>query len=153
MDKPVRMETIAALSKRRLLGDWLVGDIPFFQLTFIGGLQDAQIALGGLDNLRGLPLARYRGRGKLLANGELRYTSSIWHFGQKTLELQPIAFVDAGHIWDEADGDTSGPLAHVSTGGGFRIAWNRDFVIRADAGFGLGDDAAFGFYLSFGQVF
>jgi hypothetical protein len=69
------------------------------------------------------------------------------------LELETVAALDAGRVWaDLGSGDGGGPK--LSTSGGLRVAWNRNFVIRLDVGFGLSEPYGTGsIYLTFDEMF
>ncbi|SEK49385.1 Surface antigen [Stigmatella aurantiaca] len=134
----------------RVLADVLGGEVPLTLLPFFGGLEGKD-GLGGVYSARGLLLRRFQGPAKLLLNGELRWTAlSGGLFGQQ-FGLTLVGFVDSGRVWRNLDFQEGGGLK-TSAGGGLRIAWNREFVIRADYGVGLSESTS-GFYLDFGHLF
>src|SRR3954463_9930504 len=55
----------------RIEGDILTADTPLFELSRFGGVEPVE-GVGGERSVRGLPKARYMGRAKALAAGELR---------------------------------------------------------------------------------
>ena len=141
---------------RRLVMSWrglfdvLGGDVPITQLPLYGGLEGKD-GHGGVYSARGILLHRYQGPVKLLLNGELRWVPlSIEPFGQQ-FDFTLAGFVDSGRVWKDLKFSEGGGLK-TSVGGGLRIAWNREFVIRMDYGVGVTEPTT-GFYLDFGHIF
>ncbi|NPC87262.1 hypothetical protein HPC49_54940, partial [Pyxidicoccus fallax] len=84
-------------------------------------------------------------------NGELRWLFlSASPFNQK-VDLTAVAFLDAGQSWADLDFRGDG-LARYAGGGGLRIAWADNFIVRLDYGISPSDDTS-GFYLDFNHLF
>lgn len=117
-----------------LMADATLGDRPFFDGAYVGGL--GRGVIGGRWVFRGLPEERFHGDGLLAAQTELR-----WFFWQPMvrgaqLRFSAVPFVDVGRIlaWDEPED----PWTHVHLTGGTGLRFNlRDLlVLRADVGVG-----------------
>lgn len=124
----------------RISGVGMWGDVPISKLP----------ALGGGTSIRGLPRMRYEGNLTLSANAEVRSRVARFRPFGHILDLWAVAFADAGRLW--ADGvDNGAPgLLHMGYGGGLRVAWEEDYVVRVDMGFSEGTR---GIYIDFGQLF
>lgn len=141
---------------RRLIMGWrglldvMGGDVPISLLPFYGGLEGKD-GLGGVFSARGILLRRYQGPVKLLLNGELRWTPlSAQPLGQQ-FDFTFAGFLDAGRVWSDLHFSEGGGLK-TSAGGGLRVVWNREFVIRLDYGVGITEPTT-GFYLDIGHIF
>jgi hypothetical protein len=136
---------VAAL---RVLFDVAGGEVPFFLLATTGGLSGPD-GVGGDSTVRGLLADRLQGKVKALTNAELRWRFfSVPHF-----EFGVVAALDAGRVWAELGKPDSGPI-RAGAAAGLRIAWNRNFVIRFDYGFGISEPYADGnIYLTFDEMF
>jgi outer membrane protein assembly factor BamA len=134
----------------RVLFDVMGGEVPFTLLPFFGGLEGKD-GLGGVYSARGLLLRRFQGPAKLLLNGELRWTPLSRELLGQQFGFTLVGFMDSGRVWRDLHFREGGGLK-ASAGGGLRIAWNREFVIRADYGVGLSESTS-GFYLDFGHLF
>ncbi len=137
------------MSWRGLL-DVLGGDVPISLLPIYGGLEGKD-GHGGVYSARGILLRRYQGPVKLLLNGELRWTPVSIEPGGQQFDFTVAGFVDSGRVWSDLKFSEGGGLK-TSAGGGLRIAWNREFVIRLDYGVGITEPTT-GFYLDFGHIF
>lgn len=128
----------AALSERftlahRAVFEVLTGEIPLYAYGEIGGSRRVK-GLGGSDSLRGFDTQRFTDNVRFFANGEVRYLMhSMWVFGQ-FLEWYGVGYIDAGRVWPDLAEVGPGGM-HVSAGGGMRLSWDRDFVIRCGAGY------------------
>jgi hypothetical protein len=135
----------------RLVGDFLTGDVPFFDLASFGGLSD-YTGLGGSVSLRGVRANTYQGKIKAIATPELRYTPFRFRMFNDDFRLGFVLFSDVGRVFD--DGDASVPDSndyHVGYGTGLRLVWGKDFIVRLDAAKSSSEDVRI--YLDFGQVF
>lgn len=116
----------------RLVGDFLLGAPPFYELS---RYEDTS-ALGGVKGVRGIPAQRYYGKVKVLSNAELRVRVLQFRFLRKLNSLGLVAFFDSGRLWADyrahpkLDGTRVG--IKYGTGGGVRLAAGRSFVLRAD---------------------
>lgn len=133
----------------RLVADVLVGDPPTEELAQMGGTELYE-AFGGKNIGRGIRSHRYLGRIKLLGQQELRWTALRWK--DKAITLN--GFVDAGHLaldWDEFGGDPGRVL--WSAGGGVRVAWTPNFIVRLDVGASPYEQEDPQFYVYIGHVY
>ncbi|MBN1208796.1 MAG: BamA/TamA family outer membrane protein [Myxococcaceae bacterium] len=141
---------------RRLVASWrgmfdvLGGDVPISLLPVFGGLENRD-GLGGVSSARGILLRRYQGPAKLLLNAELRWTPLSIEPWRQQFDFTLAGFVDSGRVWSDLDFSEGGGLK-TSAGGGLRIVWNREFVIRLDYGVGITEPTT-GFYLDIGHIF
>lgn len=127
----------------RFIADVRFGDVPFFEDYVLGGSQFVQ--LGGSLSMRGLDGGRYRGDLVLLMDPELRWTFVAARLGDNTLDIMAVPFADICRVWafekDEPDALTH---LHYTGGLGFRFAWNKNFLVRLDLGWGLEEYAPSG---------
>lgn len=135
----------------RLTFDGVVGDIPIQELARLGGSQDVY-AFGGADMGRGIRVQRYLGKGKVLNQTELRYRFAEVELFEQQFAFTVAGFVDAAIVADELIAPKN---VGTSAGGGgaFRIAWNENFVIRADLGVSPIEDWAPQLYITINQPF
>jgi outer membrane protein assembly factor BamA len=134
----------------RLLGDVLGGEVPVFRLPTFGGL-NGKDGLGGSTSIRGILKNRIQGAVKLLGNAELRWIPFAFEVWKQRFELGGVAFFDTGRVWSDLRFLDGGGLSS-GVGGGLRVVWNREFVVRVDYGVGLSDPTR-GFYIEFHQMF
>ncbi len=134
----------------RGLFDLMGGDVPISLFPVYGGLENRD-GFGGVYSARGILLRRYQGPVKLLLNAELRWTAlSAEPWGQQ-FDFTLAGFVDSGRVWSNLHFNEGGGMK-TSAGGGLRISWNREFVIRMDYGVGITEPTT-GFYLDIGHIF
>jgi hypothetical protein len=141
---------VAAL---RLSADVMGGDVPFVLLSSFGGVEwrNGWGGIGGVYTARGILKNRLQGKVKTLANGELRWKFlSAEPFDQR-LDLTLVSFLDVGQVWTDLRFEDAG-LARYSGGGGLRIAWEENFIVRLDYGVSPPDGTT-GFYLDFNHLF
>ncbi len=137
----------------QLLGDMLFGHPPFYELARHGGAfpQDSP---GGQFGPRGVPLQRYHGAGKVLAEVEVRTMLIPFHLLGLDWALGPIGFADAGRVWARLEPtpelDGTGLGLHVGMGGGLRLRMGEGVVVRGD--FGWSPEGT-GLYLDLGNTF
>lgn len=148
---PVVSERVVAAL--RLMVDVMGGDVPFFLLSSFGGVEwrDGWGGIGGVYTARGILKNRMQGEVKALANGELRWRFLSVAPGQQRVDFTLIAFLDAGQAWADARFRDDG-LARYAGGGGLRIAWEKNFIVRVDYGVSPRDGTS-GFYLDFNHLF
>ena len=145
---------------QRVMGEWLFGDVPFYEMVHWGG--SLPIAgFGGADTLRGMAFGRWRGPGKAVANTELRLDVLRHPFLKNEVRWQLVPFIDVGTVWG-ADADATSPAPalpiHPTAGGGVRAIWGETVVGRVDAGVSQdltdqGDALEWGLYLVFDHMF
>jgi Omp85 superfamily domain len=136
----------------RLVGDILLGNPPFYELTEI----DGSSAVGGGKGIRGVPGQRYYGKVKLLANIETRVQTWRGTFRGKPLALSVAAFFDSGRVWVDGKAapelDGRGLGLKYGVGGGLRLQEGHTFVVRADVAWSP-DARPIGAYFNVGEIF
>lgn len=149
----------------RVMGEWLFGDIPFYELVHWGGATPVT-GFGGFETLRGLSFGRFRAPGKALANLELRLHVLEHRAGKQKLIWQLALLSDVGLVFgagELATGDQAHTPLHPTVGGGLRVVYAEAFVGRLDLAVGfdpvrepdgrLAFDPTFGIYVVFDQAF
>lgn len=136
----------------RVIGDVLLGNPPFYELTRVNDTY----AVGGSNGVRGVPAGRYYGKLKALGNVELRTEIVSFRALGKPLIFGVTGFFDAGRVWadtsphPELDGQGIG--LKYGTGAGLRLQSQSSFVLRSDLAWSPDADPV-GFYFSGGQMF
>ncbi|MCI0570136.1 MAG: BamA/TamA family outer membrane protein [Myxococcaceae bacterium] len=134
----------------RGIGDVLTGEVPFFRLASFGGISGGE-GLGGVGSVRGILKNRAQGAVKVMGNAELRWMPLAFDAGSQHFDVGAVGFVDAGRVWSDLKLADGGGLT-AGAGGGLRVAWNREFVVRVDYARGITDPTT-GLYIEFGQSF
>ncbi len=139
----------------RVIGDVMVGRVPFYELENAGAFSATNL-LGSGSGVRGVPSGRYRGRTKVAASLELRSLFiELELFGSPMIwGLATVA--DMGRVWaghrprQRLDG--SGLGLKIGLGGGPRLQWGKTVVVRFD--FVYSPDAdPIGAYFTLGHAF
>lgn len=148
----------------RLMGEYLWGEVPFYEMAHWGGLTPVT-GFGGFETLRGVAFGRWHSPGKLIANAELRLEVLRHHIFERSMAWQLAFFGDLGATAGIADNTVgSGGLPiHPGGGAGVRVIFDKLFVARVDVAVGVDpvrqrdgtiDDATtLGFYIVFDQAF
>ncbi len=117
----------------RAVFEVLAGEIPLYAYGKIGGSRRVK-GLGGNQSLRGFDTQRFTDDVRFFSNFEARYQlHSMWFFGQY-LEWYGVSYLDTGRVWPDLE-DVGISNMHWSSGGGLRLSWDRDFVIRFGVGY------------------
>jgi outer membrane protein assembly factor BamA len=136
----------------RINGEVIIGpsgDIPFWELT----------ELGGDDTLRGYFPHRFLGTARALVNTEVRFPILEFDFFELwRVRTDGVLFADTGRVFVSDDelneDDTVGKLIsgfRVDGGFGLRISLSEALVTRIDVGFSSEETGLL--YLGFGQTF
>jgi len=139
----------------RVVGDVLIGRVPFHRLAHSAGLIPLG-AFGGFRGVRGVPTGRYNGKVKLFGNTELRSIFYRFKILGDRFAAGASVFFDAGRLWydfkrrPELDGPGIG--LKYGVGGGPQLLWGEAVVIRADVAYSPDADPV-GFYLDVGRAF
>ncbi|MEL6546518.1 MAG: BamA/TamA family outer membrane protein, partial [Myxococcota bacterium] len=135
----------------RLLADFAVGDVPFYQLSLASGLIDTD-GIGGAATLRGVVKNRFVGKIKTTSTAELRYRFWSFEVLEQDIDLTLMAGFDMGRVW--ADYERDGPWLDFATGAvaGLYAAWNDNFIVRADYAQSF-DQNTSGLYITFNHLF
>ena len=146
----------------RVLGEWLFGTVPFYEMIQWGGAQPVS-GLGGFQTVRGLRYGRIRGPGKAVANVELRTRVATVTLFSRSLTFEAAPYVDVGAVWGSDDRGPAQVPAYPAAGFGGRVIFDKTFVGRLDTGFGydpileadgsITPSATWGFYLAFDHPF
>jgi hypothetical protein len=137
----------------RAVGDLLVGDVPFYELS---RYEDTS-AIGGSLGVRGVPAYTFYGKAKVFGNVELRtHLTRFTAWGRK-LQLGMATFFDAGRLWSDPDRpsaslDGNGVGIHWGTGAGLRLQQGRAFLVRGDIAWSP-DARPVGAYLLADEIF
>jgi hypothetical protein len=122
----------------RVVGEWLLGTVPFYEMVHWGGLVPIQ-GFGGFETLRGVRFGRWRAPGKAVANLELRIRAADLTVGGAPLGIEIAPLADVGAVWGAGEAATSPAPArplHLTVGGGLRLIYDEVFVGRVDYGVG-----------------
>ncbi|HZX66119.1 MAG TPA: BamA/TamA family outer membrane protein, partial [Myxococcales bacterium] len=133
----------------RIEGDILTAGTPLFELSRFGGIDPVE-GVGGERSVRGLPKARFVGRGKALATAELRVKMLDKSLFDRIISFGLVAFVDTGRVWQLNGNDGDFFDLHTAAGGGLRV-WQDEFLLRFDVG--TSAERAVNVYLTFGNFF
>jgi hypothetical protein len=136
----------------RVVGDVLVGDPPFYELTRV----DDSSVVGGGKGIRGVPGQRYYGQVKLFGNLEARVQTWKGELWKKPFVLSVAGFFDGGRVWADLRSrpelDGRGVGLKYGVGGGLRLQEGQTFVVRADIAWSP-DARPIGAYFNAGQIF
>jgi outer membrane protein assembly factor BamA len=143
----------------RLVGDVLIGQPPFYELSRFEDAY-ATYALGGQNGVRGVPGQRYYGKVKVLGNLEVRTEISSFHALGKPMTWGIVGFMDGGRVWADTsyhpELDGTGIGLKYGVGGGLRLQSGSSFVLRADVAWSPDASALgspVGGYFAAGQMF
>ncbi len=139
------------VSATRVVGDGVFGDAPTAELPRFGG-SFPYSGIGGQYGGRGLRSWRYHGRAKFLAQEDLRFTPVTFTPGSQQFDLGLVGFADYGYGAD-AWSDLSVGNGGLGFGGGLRVTWNRNFIIRVDIAYSEAEDYAQKMYINLDHVF
>ena len=134
----------------RAVVDTLVGQVPFFEWSHVGGIADTE-GMGGINSVRGLVRNRYTGNVKVFGNAELRFLPVSFEAFGSDIDVGGVIFYDIGRVWHPGVTDGPADLWHPAFGGGLRFV-RGDTVIRLDYARDI-QLHHMGFYFAFGQMF
>jgi outer membrane protein assembly factor BamA len=123
----------------RVVASFEFGRVPFYDLAQ-GGTFEPQYLLGGETGVRGVPIGRYAGPVKMIANTEIRATPfprfTLW--GQR-LRIGTTAFFDAGRVWDQyritSQVDGTSLWLKYGIGGGVFLQWGEAAIFRVEVAY------------------
>jgi outer membrane protein assembly factor BamA len=132
----------------RLLGDFLFGDAPFYELPRF----DETFAIGGAKGVRGVPAQRYYGKIKTFTNVELRSELFDFELFGDRRRVGLTGFGDFGRSWSDYESDPEldgeGLGLKYGLGGGLRVASGKAFVLRLDVAWSPDADPVSGYLIS-----
>jgi hypothetical protein len=108
---------------------------------------------GGYATGRGIRSDRFVGKVRLMQQAELRWTFARTHVSRISLDFTVVGFSDLGFVatdWDALH-ELGQPLP--SQGGGLRVEWDRNFIVRLDLGFSALESWSPWLYIDLGNVF
>ncbi len=123
----------------RFVASFEFGRVPFYDLAQ-GGTFEPQYLLGGETGVRGVPIGRYAGPVKMIANTEIRATPfprfTLW--GQR-LRIGTTTFFDAGRVWDQyritSQVDGTSLWLKYGIGGGLFLQWGEAAIFRVEVAY------------------
>ena len=122
----------------RLVGNFQFGNVPFYDL-FQAGPFDQKEMPGGSAGIRGVPVGRYLGPIKVVANAELRAMLVRFTVLQQTFTLGTDAFFDTGRVWSDysfhSPLDGRGLGLKYGVGGGIYVLWGQAAMLRIEAAY------------------
>ena len=141
----------------RFIADLILGTPSIAELSQIGGyatVPGGMQGFGGTDIGRGIRQNRYMGRIRLMDQSELRWTFASFDLLGEHFDLTGVGFADLA--WVGVDyGDFGGDPRRfiVGEGGGLRVAWDEDFMLRVDVGVSSVENFDVRAYVSVDNVF
>lgn len=136
----------------RVVADGMVGDAHIEELGRAGGTVRYYM-YGEQRAGRGIRLTRFVGRVKNMEQSELRWTALSAPVFNVPVDLTLVGFVDVGFVaedWQSLD-QLSRPLP--GTGGGFRVAIDKNFIVRTDVGVSAFEDWSPSIYIDLKNTF
>lgn len=136
----------------RLALDGMVGDAPIRELAQMGGSVLYTYG-GGLNAGRGVRQRRYLGRVKTLLQPELRWKFLHVEPLGVAVDFTVLGFVDVMAVaedWSRLE-QLGRPI--VSEGGGLRLAFDDNFIIRTDVGFAAVEDYSPAIYIDLAHLY
>jgi len=119
----------------RIIADAIDGDVPTFEIARGGGTQYYEL-FGGQRVGRGVRLRGVLGKIRFVEQAELRWRMVGFSVFGVRVDLTALAFADLGHIAMTTAALFGPDAMTVATGGGgFRFAFDENFILRADVGF------------------
>ncbi len=129
---PLGQDVVFAL---RGVLDFKFGHVPFYDLFTAGPFITAEMP-GGAEGVRGVPIGRYLGPIKGVANAEIRTLATAVHVLGGSFRLGASAFVDTGRVWSDysfaspLDGSGLGLKYGAGVGGISAVGAGRDLSHR-----------------------
>ncbi len=137
----------------RVMLDGMAGEATTLEIATPGGTQRMQF-FGHLNAGRGVRLRRFLGKAKAMNQAEVRWTALSPEVGNTVIDIGLLAFSDLGFVGEElADIPTMFATPLPTTGGGLRVALDKNFVVRADVGVSPIEDWAPSVYIDLRNLF
>jgi hypothetical protein len=118
--------------------DFKFGNIPFYDLFSAGPFITADMP-GGPEGVRGVPVGRYLGPIKAVANAEIRTLGAPLHLFGGSFRFGGALFADTGRVW--SDYSLSSPLdgnglgLKYGAGAGAYLLWGQVAIFRMDVAY------------------
>ena len=129
----------------RAVHDGVIGDVPVTGLGRPGGSQ-IYAMYGGQRAGRGVRSNGVLGKARFLDQLEARWTVANFAARGVEVDVTPVGFTDLGWWAEELSTISDGAFV-VGYGGGLRLGFNKNFIIRADVGFSPLEDHASQVYI------
>ena len=139
----------------RFISDFLIGDnILSEHLSIAGNSEQLIPVFGGQYIGRGIRDQRYIGKVKILNQTELRFKLTDFNISTQKFVISALTFLDLGLISYNYD-SIKDEFNSVNTGfgGGLRIIWNNNFIIRFDMGLSNKEDYTPGIYININHLY
>lgn len=137
----------------RLVLDGIVGDAPILELATPGGTQRYS-GLGSLNAGRGIRQRRYIGEALALDQLELRWLALPLSVADVPIDVGLLGFAELGFVGAEiADVGEMFATPLPTAGGGLRLAFDKNFIIRADVGVSPIEDWSPSVYIDLRNLF
>ncbi len=117
----------------RTLFEFLEGDVPYFEMSAIGGVNPS-LAFGGDRFLRGFEGGQFLDRIRLAMGFELRWDPLFFPFAKQDITLGFVPWIDIARVWPRVFPLQLGGW-HAAGGWGFRLIWNSRLIVRGDLAF------------------
>jgi hypothetical protein len=145
----------------RVVLDGQFGNVPYFDLYRAGPFQQYDM-IGGSTGIRGVPVGRFLGQMKVLANQEVRAMLVPFRLFKQNFRFGCNALFDVGRLWTDAsfspteDGSSIG--LKWGAGGGLYLQWGQAALFRAEVAYSpsaadVNKSLPFGVYLNDGVAF
>jgi hypothetical protein len=122
----------------RFVANFQFGNVPFYDL-FQAGPFDQKEMPGGSAGVRGVPVGRYSGPIKMVANVELRGMLLNFSLLRQKFKLGGDVFFDTGRIWSDTTFhspiDGTGVGLKYGVGAGVYVLWGQAALIRLEAAY------------------
>ncbi|MEN0065478.1 MAG: BamA/TamA family outer membrane protein [Myxococcota bacterium] len=127
--------------------------LPILELAMPGGTQ-RYFTFGWLNAGRGIRQKRFIGEALVMEQAELRWTALPLKVARIPVDIGVLGFVDLGFVGaDLSEFGTMFDTPLVGTGGGLRVAVDKNFIIRADVGVSPTENYAPRVYIDLNNTF
>ncbi|MBS1647966.1 MAG: BamA/TamA family outer membrane protein [Bacteroidetes bacterium] len=126
------------------------GNAPFYEYQDQWTSEGSIEGLGGGTTLRGYKQSRFLARVMEFTNFELRWRFAQCKILKQHLAFSAVPFFDVGGVWNSFSRLNHLENIRYSEGGGLRIAWNVNTILRFDYAFSKEDHQ---FFFSLGHAF
>ncbi len=142
----------------RVLFDILLGDVPFYELTWMGTFGSDGFA--GDRNVRAAPEGRHAGVAKVVGGMELRSLFAPFRLFNMNMIFGLVFFLTIGHSWTTLDPEppymNNGASSSWGAGMGLLLRWGETIMVRIETGYSPdASDAGWpvGFYMTLGYAY
>lgn len=137
----------------RVVVDALSGDASIRELATPGGSQ-RYTGYGSLNAGRGIRQRRFIGKTFAMSQTELRFLALPFEIAGVPIDIHVLGFADVGFVGAEfSDFGRMFSTPLPGGGGGLRVAVDKNFVVRADAGFSAYEPGGPSIYIDLRNVF